>query len=259
MINCKCTFDSMILGTRMNVDVYLPHPFNYLQEVSDYQKHYKLGPFKTLYLFHGVWNSGEQWVENTSILRYAEEENMAVVILNVGNSYYANAYDGKRFENFVVEELIGFVRGIFPLSEKREDNFALGMSMGGYGILNIAFKYPHIFSKCAMLSPVTDIVYSIRFLKTLGLPAEGIFGKWKDLRGSKFDLKVIFEENEKNMRDFPEILVIYGNKDDMTPGTKDFKEFLDAKGFKADFREYEGGHTWQFWDEHTKECIDFIR
>ncbi len=37
---------------------------------------------------------------------------------------------GHQYFTFVSEELPKFVRAIFPLSDKREDNFVAGMSMG---------------------------------------------------------------------------------------------------------------------------------
>ena len=59
---------------------------------------------------------------------------------------------GKKYWTFVTEELPQLARSFFPLSEKREDNFVAGLSMGGYGALKWAFRKPHQFSAAASCS-----------------------------------------------------------------------------------------------------------
>ncbi len=258
MISFKCEFDSRILNTRVPVEVYLPHEVNMMKDVKDYKEHFSFAPFQTVYFFHGAWDNGHQWVENTSILRLCQKANLAAVIPSVGNSFYANGKDGQRWEDFVFHELMGFVRGIFPLSDKKEHNYACGASMGGYGVLKTVFQRPEIFSRCVLLSPVVDISWSARIIHKLGVNTDYTLGKWKELPGSEYDLVKMLEDAEDRIPEFADLLFLVGSQDYMIDTNRKFQKLLDEKQVSRKYLEYEGMHDWQFWDEHIKECIDFL-
>ena len=258
MINIQCDFQSCILATRVQVNVYLPNIVTFTDEVTDYKKHYSFQPFKTLYLLHGAWDSGRQWVENTSALRLAEEAGIALVIPSVGNTFYANTLYGVRYEDYFMQEVIGFAQGMFPLSDKREDNFICGVSMGGYGALKTVFKQPELFSKCAVMSAVVDISYSARIIRTIGVETDHAIGKWKELKGSQYDLLTILNELEGNFEKLPELLLIDSTEDYLRETNVAFHEKLIAEKISHTYKEYPGLHDWKFWDEHLAECIAFF-
>ena len=258
MINLKCEFQSIILATRVEIDVYLPNIVTFTEEVEDFKKHYSFPPFKTLYLLHGAWDNGKQWVEQTSALRLAEEANLALVVPSVGNTFYANTLYGVRYEDYFVKEVIGFVQGMFPLSDKREDNFIAGVSMGGYGALKTVFKDPSLFSKAAVMSAVADLSYSARIIRTIGVETDRVIGKWKELKGSEYDLVPMLKANEGKYGDLPELLLICGTEDYLREINEDFHTLLETEGVRHTYREYPGLHEWKFWDEHLEECIDFF-
>ena len=58
--------------------------------------------------------------------------------------------------DYVGKELVEMTRKMFPLSEKREDTYIGGISMGGYGALYNGMKYRDTFSKVAAFSPACD-------------------------------------------------------------------------------------------------------
>lgn len=90
----------------------------------------------TLYLLHGLSDDHTIWLRRTSIERYVASMGLAVVMPAVHRSFYTDMDKGYRYWTFISEELPALARSFFPLSDKREDNFAAGLSMGGYG----AFK-----------------------------------------------------------------------------------------------------------------------
>ena len=49
------------------------------------------------------------------------------------------------------------VHSFFRLSRRREDTFVAGLSMGGYGALKWALRYPERFAAAASLSGAVDI------------------------------------------------------------------------------------------------------
>ena len=96
--------------------------------------------YKTLYLLNGYLGCHTDWVSGTRIQRWAEERDLAVVMPAGENSFYVDrpgfyADYGK----FVGQELVEMTRRIFPLSERKEDTFIGGLSMGGYGAMPVPF------------------------------------------------------------------------------------------------------------------------
>lgn len=91
-------------------------------------------PFKTLYLLHGGYGNYTDWVNGTRIQRWAEEQNLVVVMPSGDNKFYVDIPDlGDYYGKFIGEELVEFTRKMFPLSHKKEDTYIAGLSMGGYG------------------------------------------------------------------------------------------------------------------------------
>lgn len=52
----------------------------------------------------------------------------------------------------ITQDIVNFTRRTFNLSDKREDTYIGGFSMGGYGALVVGLGHPEIFSKIIALS-----------------------------------------------------------------------------------------------------------
>lgn len=257
MISIHCKFDSQILKTRVPLDIYLPDKLDYMAEPAAPEQRYRFAPFKTLYALHGAWDDASQWVEQTSILRMAQDKRIAVVMPSVGNSFYADTLYGMDYEAFFEHEVIGFARGIFPLSDKREDNYIIGTSMGGYGALKASIR-TGMFSKAILMSAVVDISASARLLRTFGINTDQTVGKWKELKGSKRDIITMLDELDGDYSNLPEIYMICGTEDYIYQTNKNCAAEFEKRGIRFTFKEYPGLHEWAFWDAHLKEAVDWL-
>ena len=258
MIAIDTAFSSIILKTQVNVKVYLPNPEDFMHPVTDFRERYTFKPFKTAYLFHGIMDSAQQWVENTNVVRLAQDAGIALVIPSCGNNFYVNTVYKAAYSDFVSRELPGFVQSLFPLSDRREDNFLWGISMGGYGTMHLAFTHPEMFSKVIAMSPTSDIEFAARFATAVGVDTEYILGSWKKLSGSSLDLNVLARQAAGSGQDVPDMLLIIADQDHMVRDNTEFKGTLDKLGIRNDYRIYPGDHSWKFWDAHVKECIDWL-
>src|SRR5665647_1599457 len=126
----QCDFYSEALGLSTSMSVILPQ-----QTKTQIGMKGNVFTIKhpTLYLLHGLSDDHTIWMRRTSIERYASELGIAVVMPAVHRSFYTDMANGLNFWTFISEELPSIARSFFPLSEKREDNFVAGLSMGGYG------------------------------------------------------------------------------------------------------------------------------
>ena len=138
----------------------------------------EIGPFPTLYLLHGWGGNYSDWVCNSRIAVWAQRRGIAVVMPSGDNSFYLNYPEREEYyEKFIGEELIALTRKAFPLSDKREDTWIAGLSMGGGGAIRCGLRYGHVFSKAAGLSALgTEIQGMLQpFRQTLALKGPGVF------------------------------------------------------------------------------------
>jgi S-formylglutathione hydrolase len=81
------------------------------------------------------------------------------VMPSAGRSYYMNSKDGsQKWEDFVMKDLLPYMRKNFNVVEGRQGTFITGISMGGMGALRMAVKYPEVFQAVASLEPAIEPV-----------------------------------------------------------------------------------------------------
>jgi len=144
---------SMKLGMQENFSVILP---SFLPKEENagksYDEIYPRGEkFKTLWLLNSEYGDDSELIKYTGILRYAEENNLAVVLPCGHNTLYSEDPKGQKFTAYITEELWAVCTGSFPLSTKREDNFIGGVSLGAYGALKAVLKNPEKYSAAVLI------------------------------------------------------------------------------------------------------------
>lgn len=254
MVLFRGDIKSKSLQRRTSISVILPADnIHFLQDSEEIVPQ----PYKTLYLLHGLYGSDDIFLANTSIQKFAEDNGIAIVIPCGENSFYvdnknAHAYYGQ----YVGQELLDITRNIFPLSNKREDTFIAGFSMGGYGAIRNGLKYSQNFSKIGMISAalITDDIINYsddsNVLRDKSF-YESCFGNLNELKGSDMDPKALIE----NTDDIPDIFMACGVDDFLYDKNIDFYKFLKSNNIDATFVEASGEHTWEFSDKYIKEFI----
>jgi enterochelin esterase-like enzyme len=123
--------------------------------------------YPVVYNLHGGGVSpARQWERTGATLRDAiENERIRPLIYvfaeGLGNTLYLDYPDGSlKVESMIVWELIPFIDRSYRTIASHEGRAIEGFSMGGYGALLIAFRYPALFSTAvsyggAVLSPET--------------------------------------------------------------------------------------------------------
>ncbi|MFN2166501.1 MAG: alpha/beta hydrolase, partial [Anaerolineae bacterium] len=139
-------FESQFLNGNTQVSIILPDkPRD--QTPGDF---YGSGTrYKVLWLLHGTFGDHSDWIRKSSIELYACENDLIVVMPSALNSDYVNWDDcmmGYGMFDFLIQELMPLVQNWLPASDKREDNFVAGLSMGGGGSLMYALNYPEKFA-----------------------------------------------------------------------------------------------------------------
>lgn len=246
-----CNFHSALLGKEVTLNAVIP------------QKPHGAAPekYRTLFLFHGLSDDYSAWCRYTSIERYAREYNIAVIMPDGGRSFYTDAANGFSYWSFISEELPEFAASMFPISLERENCFAAGLSMGGYGALKLGLRLPERFSAIAALSPVVDLERRFNAPESASwLPElKNIFISPEEAKRRGNDLFTLAKKAVDSKEPLPRIISFCGTEDFMIEDNRKFNAFMKKLDFPEFYSyEYPGSHNWGFWDTHIQQALAFF-
>lgn len=231
----------------------------------DENKKIEQKPLKSLYLLHGGFGNHTDYISGTRIQRWAEENNLAVFMPDGENQFYNDKPErGENYGAYVAQELVDFTRKMFPLSDKREDTFIAGLSMGGYGALINGLKYHDTFGYIGAFSPALmneDIIVGDPSTQIAGFTPEfytNVFGNLSQIKGSDKDYYYLIEKLQAEGIELPQIYLPIGFDDFLLESVQKYKKFLDEKGIEITYIEAEGAHEWDFWDKYLKAFLDWL-
>jgi putative tributyrin esterase len=196
------------------------------------------GPYPVYYLLHGLSDDYTAWMRWTSIERYVRDLPLIVVMPDGDRCWYSDWPGGPAYERSLIEGLIPFVDRTFPTIASREGRVIGGLSMGGYGALKLALKYPYLFCSAVGHSGA----YARVRLGDQPLPPTD----------DPFALAACLAKS-----DAPAIRFDCGTEDFLLDHNRDFDAHLTALGIAHEYEEFPGSHNWGYWDEHVQEAIAF--
>lgn len=220
---------------------------------------------KTLYLLHGFTGSTADWLTGSLIQELAIKYNLAVVMPSGENSFYLNGKGlGRGYETFTAEELPSYCQRTFGLSDRPEDNFIGGLSMGGFGAIHTALKYPERFGKMFGLSSAM-IVNGIIGLKPGSTYGDGdydyfeqTFGDLEQLAESPNNPEYLVKMRKAKGETIQPVFMACGSEDFLLRQNHEFRDFLIKEGVDLTYKESPGIHDWKFWNEYLEPAIQWL-
>ena len=254
MAKFTCNFISYTLRRTVDITVIIPsvtipESMGMTLPKGEKARHQKPGKYPVLYLLHGMGNNHAQWTGYTNVELFAEERNIAVVMLSAENKSYVNMY-GDRFFDFVSEELPDFVKEMFPVSDRPEDTYIAGLSMGGFGTLVHAFSHPERFAAMGAFSAAVQLnPYSLA----------GDDEANKHPIDPEYDPFSLAKKCVADGKKVPQIYVACGENDFLYEANKEFVKQLEALGLKPTVDFVPGyAHEWRFWNLEVEKFLDWI-
>jgi len=255
------TIKSTVLERSVRYCAYLPASFD-----TD-----KTRRFPVLYYLHGLGDN-EQSLLNTGgwdliedLRRTGKVGDFILLAPSAGHTFFLNSADGKiRYEDFLLKEFMPQMEKKYRGESVATMRGITGVSMGGFGALRLAFKYPQQFAAVSAQMPALIAEIPANFSAGgKGSPAS-MMG---DVFGTSFD-RAYFDRNNVFYfaRSMPAAqlkrLKIYfnvGNNDDygFEQGGEKLHQLLDSRGIPNEFHIYPGGHDPQFVVRHFGEVIEF--
>ncbi len=215
---------------------------------------------KTVYLLHGMHGDHTGWCRKTAIERYAQDRRIAIVMPDGENGFYTDMKYGKKHYTYVAEELVDYTRRIFRLSEKRENTFICGLSMGGYGALRLALMKPEQYGAAASLSGCVDIVDRLKG-NNFGREAVAIWGEEYAtcVKGTDGDTLYLIDRLQADPSIVkPRLFACCGKQDFLYENNLRLRDYMKDKDFDFTFEDGDGVHNWEFWDKWVVRALDFF-
>jgi S-formylglutathione hydrolase FrmB len=222
--------------------------------------------FPVLYWLHGLGQDEQAlvrsggWTLVDEMRRRGQIGDFLIVTPDGDRSFYLNSRDGRtRYEDFFLREFLPAVERRFRTISGRSARGISGVSMGGFGALHLAMKYPQLFgsvsahSAAVMEKPPAIMTSGARlgFLEEVfGFPVDTAF--WE--RNSMFTLARRASSTEKWR-----IYFDCGAEDDygFEDGNQALDRLLTARRIRHEFHLYPGGHSWSYFSRHLPASFDF--
>jgi S-formylglutathione hydrolase FrmB len=239
--------------------------------------------YPVVYFLHGLNNDQTSW----TVDRYGHLQNKVEELIIAGkipeiimvhprgdNSFYCNYIDGtRRYEDFVVTELVNYVQANYRARKERQFRAIGGTSMGGYGALKIAMKFPDRYSSTVGQSPIVfpgknpldvpEELKSSQFYQFFVGMLRPLFGE--PLRQDLWDLNNPLILARSGKLDGLKIYFDYGTDDRYIPrihldqGAQMLDRILSEAKVAHTFSIHPGeGHGWQLVASHLEESLPFL-
>lgn len=250
-------FSSDVLRTTINIQYMIPENCT--------------GPYKTVYLLHGLHANQGTWIDNSMLPYYGKKYDAVFIMPETGRSYYSDLKYGRRFYTFISEELPQITKNVFNISSRREDTAVIGYSMGGNGALRLALSRPEQYGFCGSISAVAldfkpmleairkdksnfkyfDDTETEEFLKDLhSMCGEDLM---PGPEGFIPDLIERFPDNAPK----PKFFVTCGTEDSLLKENHKFRERMTNTHFDFTYEEWAGNHDWEFFNGALKKTLAF--
>ncbi|GIO23758.1 alpha/beta hydrolase family protein [Oceanobacillus sp. J11TS1] len=254
--------DSLMLNTDVTVILPIPNVSNMedgdtLRLPEDGEK------YQTLWLLHCGTGDNNELLRFSRIEEYAQQKQLAVVMPNVGNSYYCNVPNGGNYYDYYTKELPQIMRAIFPLSEIRVNNFIGGISMGGFGAFAAALRNPDNYAAAFSLSGGLDF-RNVNFGENLKRYYENtcktLFGENdQHYDPQSHDLVAMAKNLVDSGKEQPLLYALNGKDDPIIyDSTAKSVAGIRDSGLDVTYVEERGGHEWDLWDPYLRKILDWL-
>jgi enterochelin esterase-like enzyme len=245
-------FDSPALARKWSYTVYLPDGY----ESSTLR-------YPVFYLLHGNNGNLKDWstsgrIQPTTdrLIASGSIPPTIIVMPDAGSTWYVDRKEN--MESAFIQDLMPDVEANFRTVAARNGRVIGGLSMGGYGSLRFALKYPEKFAAAALLSPA---IYDPEPPETSGARRVGVFGApaydtavWKQL-----NYPALWEAYLAKKQPVP-MYINSGDDDEFmieSDATKLYS-LLRKNRQPAELRIVNGAHTWPVWESTIDDAMQYI-
>jgi putative tributyrin esterase len=248
-------FESKLVGQALPYHVVLPPDYDASAA--------RTLRYPVLYLLHGLAGSHNDWVSNRAHLaEYAAQYHIIIITPEGHDGWYTDSatVPNEKYESYIVQELIPDVERRYRALNVREARAIAGLSMGGYGALKFAVKYPDKFIFAASMSgalgaPAWNVndKEMIDFVKP---SLARVYGAMDNpVRAANDIFKLYDALSPEGSKQLPFIYLDCGTEDFLFDSNRTFAALLLKHKIPHEYRELPGKHEWPYWDSQVQEIL----
>ncbi len=264
-VNCSATsrvecsqLKSKILGRAVPYCVMLPPTYD-AQTTQRYP---------VLYYLHGLGDNEQSLINGGGWSIYEDQlaqkkiGEFLIVTPNGFQSFYINSRDAKvKYEDFFLREFMPAIEKKYRIKDGRGSHGIMGVSMGGYGALHYAFKYPQMFvSVSAHMAALRDTLPPNIDSVPEGALLANIFGR--PINTAYYQVNNPLALARKAPIASLKSMKIYfdcGDQDTyrFDVGATELDKILKSRGIPHEFHIYPGGHDLMYVLQHFAASLQW--
>jgi S-formylglutathione hydrolase FrmB len=245
------SFASEALGRTMKYRVILPDGYDAGEQ-----------RYVTLYLLHGLFGTYSDWESRTDVFSYSRPYALIIVMPEGENSWYTDSAGepAQKFERYVATDLIAHIDDTYRTIRSRHARAVAGLSMGGYGALKLALKYPGTFVFAGSISgalaaghdTAIDHLFGPKILQQM----TAIYGPDGSETRAQNDVYRLLDKVDAAK--LPFLYLDCGTSDGFLDANRQFAQLLQKKQVAYEYRELPGSHAWDYWDRQARALLDVL-
>ena len=223
--------------------------------------------YPVIYALHGLFEGSGFWERRglatilAGLRQAGSVPEFLVVAADGGNSFFVNA-PGGRYEDMVTRDLVAHIEASYRVLPGRAGRALLGISMGGYGALHVAFDQPALFAAVAthsamLLEKIPSAEQGARrgqlaaFHQVFGDPVDTALWNENDplLQARKVEAKAA-----------PALFLDCGAEDryGLANGHRELHRILEERGVGHSFELPPGDHGYEYVRTRLEKSLRFL-
>ncbi len=210
-----------------------------------------------LILLHGVYGSAWCWsqqggVHLTAANMMAQQKIGPMIIAMPSDGLWGDGsgylrHNGYDFERWIVEDVPNAIQENITDVSPKTGIFIAGLSMGGFGALRLGIKHSGTFSGISAHSAITEIAQMESFVEE----------DWSVFKPDENQASIL-DLIDKHPHQVPPLRFDCGTEDELLGYNRKLHSYLTDIGVPHEYREFPGGHDWNYWHKHVRDTLLFV-
>ncbi|PWI34579.1 XynC protein [Vibrio albus] len=200
--------------------------------------------YPVVYVLHGWSGNQTDWTKRTSIAEQADIHNVILVMPDGDyDKWYIDSpvLEGSNYQSYIAKDVVGYIDQHYSTKADRSYRAITGLSMGGYGALNISLMNTETFGNAGSIS---GGVNPANFSYNWGL--EKVFGD--PVQNKSFWERKAIKHSAHKFLSGINLALDCGTDDFFIEDNRELHSILNAYKVAHDYTERPGAHTWDYWN-----------